>query len=735
MREGFARREPSPIRGGMFGEPRAQSAFHERAVSDPRREGIFASPQFQRESPHSFRAFRPEQEPRIPINGAGALGRPSSQPMELAGPRTVDEIVGPRRDIPAEGRFGAFRNYGEPLGPQRRELTPRHEAHPFANGVTSQPREREIFGSPQVDRDGRPPPLRFHSGTFGAPMREESSGLFRPAIHPSADAARESIEARFDMRRDEPRSSPPLSDIGFARGRNGYIDRPLTFEEHQRMDASNREHHVRKESGDSGPRSIPPGISPELNRRGRNSPLPQAVQGAQPRHIGPGGDNPGIKMEFGRMFSGLGSGVGSATPTAERMANGATTPSRMTPTRHIEDGDLVRTAVGNIEDAKAASQAKGGRKTGRRSRDEERPEGDGRGTPDSQRGSKRLKTTGVQHHHHVKHHHHHHTHNAAMEPRSGSFGMMRLPSNPVPLHPPSAGHHHHHHHATHAHPGHHHHHHAPVRMTPAAHKPAVIVKTEKLLERISSKPRKHLGSHLYQTVVSEPSNTEAPLDSKIKYNSSMKALPPFHGKENCTFTVRVPRYYLRYTDKITETAEATPLEEVCKGRPVWGTEVYTDDSDVIAAAVHSGWLKGDFGWLKAENEAFRNLYDQEFEDEEEPADPLLTLNTRPMRPVKAPPDHDMHVTILILPALEEYVSSTQNHLHSREWDKTHDGMSYIIHKLAFVDEGTSTRYSDRGIAAKKQRMALEEAKRREAAAGLLMFANGGGGNHTVRVGA
>jgi hypothetical protein len=49
----------------------------------------------------------------------------------------------------------------------------------------------------------------------------------------------------------------------------------------------------------------------EINRKGRVSPLPQAVQGAQGQLGGPGGE-PGIKSEFGRMFSGIGSGVGSA---------------------------------------------------------------------------------------------------------------------------------------------------------------------------------------------------------------------------------------------------------------------------------------------------------------------------------------------------------------------------------------------------------------------------------------
>ncbi len=64
----------------------------------------------------------------------------------------------------------------------------------------------------------------------------------------------------------------------------------------------------------------------ENGKRGRVSPLPQAVQGAQGRSNGPASD-PGIKNEFARMFSGIGSGVGSSGP----MGSGASTPFHGSP--------------------------------------------------------------------------------------------------------------------------------------------------------------------------------------------------------------------------------------------------------------------------------------------------------------------------------------------------------------------------------------------------------------------
>ena len=59
-------------------------------------------------------------------------------------------------------------------------------------------------------------------------------------------------------------------------------------------------------------------------------------------------------------------------------------------------------------------------------------------------------------------------------------------------------------------------------------------------------------------------------------------------------------------------------------------------------------------------------------------------------------------------------------------------MSFMIFRIEFVDEGgLSTRNSERGIKARKRRIAEQEAsRRREAAKGLLMFANGVGGTGT-----
>lgn len=249
--------------------------------------------------------------------------------------------------------------------------------------------------------------------------------------------------------------------------------------------------------------------------------------------------------------------------------------------------------------------------------------------------------------------------------------------------------------------------------------------SRRLVEECASKPRKHLGSQLYTTELSAAPVADTSMDSRIKYSSKMKPIPVFDGKENCTYTVRVPRQYLAIHD---EGQDASALEEICRRRQLWGTDVYTDDTDVVAAAVHSGWIKGDFG---AYNADIHDICDNDSENEDtEQTQNALAI--RPRKPLKVPPNHDAHITVLILPPLDGYVSTNQHHIWSREWAKTHDGMSFMIHKIEFVEEGATARNAERGAAARKKRIAGEEAKRREAAAGLLMFA---AGNETVRVGA
>jgi hypothetical protein len=137
------------------------------------------------------------------------------------------------------------------------------------------------------------------------------------------------------------------------------------------------------------------GFGLEASRRtGRASPLPQAVQGAQAQPMSIGKD-PGIKSEFGRMFSGLGSGLGSSTP------------SRGSPLPHNGQGSFSQDPeAGEMMMRLQRVNSQQGRRS-KRVKDEDvfdAESNDGRGTPSGLRGAKRNK------HNHPGHHHHHAPH-------------------------------------------------------------------------------------------------------------------------------------------------------------------------------------------------------------------------------------------------------------------------------------------------------------------------------------
>lgn len=139
------------------------------------------------------------------------------------------------------------------------------------------------------------------------------------------------------------------------------------------------------------------GVGNDGKRGGRASPLPQAVQGAQAQIIGPAGES-GIKNELGRVFSGIGSGVGGVT--APPLSSGASTPMAASPFKR--ESVTARSANGDVtDDAKSARGAAGPGRRSRKSKDEE-----GRFDADSG-AEQRMAPTGRPRRGRHAHHHHH----------------------------------------------------------------------------------------------------------------------------------------------------------------------------------------------------------------------------------------------------------------------------------------------------------------------------------------
>lgn len=221
--------------------------------------------------------------------------------------------------------------------------------------------------------------------------------------------------------------------------------------------------------------------------------------------------------------------------------------------------------------------------------------------------------------------------------------------------------------------------------------PRTVVNIEPIQSSVSHLPRHHLGSTLYIPRIGVPT-TKSPLESaKFGYTSTPQPLPRFEGKENCTFTVRVPRYRI----------DAARREEICARRALWGTGVYTDDSDPVAAAIHSGFIRG--AWGEDVDESFLDL---EIRDTYQHAPPLSEEereSDQPRIPPVPPADKDLHITLLVLPKLDKYDQSVLFGIKSRTWDDNHDGVSFQVLRIDWVEEGAG-RGEERGGEARRKRL-------------------------------
>ncbi|PLN80994.1 histone deacetylation protein Rxt3-domain-containing protein [Aspergillus taichungensis] len=224
--------------------------------------------------------------------------------------------------------------------------------------------------------------------------------------------------------------------------------------------------------------------------------------------------------------------------------------------------------------------------------------------------------------------------------------------------------------------------------------PRTVVTIKPVLASVAHQPRHHLGSTLYAPRIGTPTDKEPMESAKFGYTTTPQPLPRFDGRENCTVTIRVPRFRV----------DASHREEICARRALWGSGVYTDDSDPVAAAIHSGFLRGAWG-----EDVDPSLLDLEIKPAYQHAPRTAEAvggaadDDPPQEPPIPPPDRDLHITLLILPRLERYESSVLFGIRSRAWDGRHDGLSFTVLRTVWVDEGVG-RGEERSGEARRKRL-------------------------------
>lgn len=242
---------------------------------------------------------------------------------------------------------------------------------------------------------------------------------------------------------------------------------------------------------------------------------------------------------------------------------------------------------------------------------------------------------------------------------------------------------------------------------------------------MADRPRVHLGSVTYETMLKPTSRTKH-RSARFRggYVSEPKPLPwdKIEGKENCTLTVRVGKEHL--------TAEAR--EEITARRGLWGTDIYTDDSDIIAACIHGGWIRGEWGDdvdvdLLGLNDVYHvsDAHRPQIAARDKAANPAMLTEPPPGGPMEVPANCDLDVTVLILPCLARYSSTTRYGICSRSWGgrlddgddesrqrAVHDGISFMITGMRWVTPGGTSQDRLRGKAKRERiRKALLEQER------------------------
>lgn len=87
----------------------------------------------------------------------------------------------------------------------------------------------------------------------------------------------------------------------------------------------------------------------------------------------------------------------------------------------------------------------------------------------------------------------------------------------------------------------------------------------------------------------------------------------------------------------------------------------------------------------------------------EPDSKQTVFATAPASPMLPVPGKDLHLTLLILPTLQKYASRVAHGVKSRAWGDDHDGLSFRVEKMAWVDE-KGGRGEERGGGSRHRRL-------------------------------
>lgn len=424
-----------------YGTPQTYHSRHPSAPAEPPRDmgrvPASAAPPPRPSSQPKYPGMqpRPVEGSRMPGPGDDRYQRRDEIGRPMPGPEYNPERPG-IRGYPYEDRYKADMERQGEIERRERAYSGGEHRYPPHHEYREPPREQPGYGRPPDPRDARdahwgrqgpdssfrapmdhqrPPPEHPHPSAppppgqpsapyppHSAPYQPPHHDVYASAPHlphsqgpPSAPMPAYDSPDRARMHAPPPQSQPPPPHHD---SRLGPRDRPgegpaqpsITYNSAQGPPAyeppRQRNSDDLTAAGLGHPRHLL--AVQQENRKGRISPLPQAVQGVQPQQPGPAAE-PGIKSEFGRMFSGIGSGVGGlgvSSPNTSTVPGGMFTNAALAKRDDTETVDSVAETNGKTK----------GRRRKLKDEDSRDDDSSGRLTP----GAKAKRSKGHQHHHH-----------------------------------------------------------------------------------------------------------------------------------------------------------------------------------------------------------------------------------------------------------------------------------------------------------------------------------------------
>jgi hypothetical protein len=147
-------------------------------------------------------------------------------------------------------------------------------------------------------------------------------------------------------------------------------------------------------------------------------------------------------------------------------------------------------------------------------------------------------------------------------------------------------------------------------------------------------------------------------------------------------------------------------------RKVWGSDVYTDDSDIVAMCLHAGWIEGPRvqdvpSWVPPGKATFAwRQMTQKYADQgligDDEAERHILPSVGEDRTQRLHSTADLSVIIRIAPKLIAYKGCQRGGVKSRSWGNGHDGVSLIIENVTLQKEGYAS--GERGLRNVKHRV-------------------------------